>query len=140
MVWFTKCKVLFCNSSEMKRARKKYSIFQFATSVFMILALLWLTISAPFIYNYQQKISTQDKVNKSASPADINEEETANPFGNNAEEKASGSINSFSEEYLHDHHVTDHFFSISSQYHKCEDAGTYVAFHGELLVPPPNMA
>ncbi len=73
------------------------------------------------------------------SPSTDNEEETANPFGNTTEEKAPSST-SFSEEYLHDHHTTDYFFSTVLQYHKCENAGTYIAFHGELLVPPPNVA
>ena len=63
----------------------------------------------------------------------------ANPFGNTTEEKAPVS-NSFSEEYLHDHHSTDCFFSIVLQYHKCENADTYHAYHGELLVPPPNVS
>jgi hypothetical protein len=62
-----------------------------------------------------------------------------NPLGNASEEKAP-TTTSFSEEYLHDHYMTDHFFSIALQYHKCENAGTYNAFHGELLVPPPNAA
>jgi len=125
----------------MEKKRKKYRIVQLTSAVFMILALFWLTVSAPFVYSCMQNIATQDKTTHTHSnPADNSEEETANPFGNSTEEKASGGINSFSEEYLHDHHVTDNFFSIASQYHKCEDAGTYVAFHGELLVPPPNAA
>ena len=37
-----------------------------------------------------------------------NEEEAANPFGNTTEEKAPTSGSSFSEEYLHDHHIADH--------------------------------
>jgi FPC/CPF motif-containing protein YcgG len=125
----------------MSKTRKKYKIAQLVSAVFMILALFWLTVSAPFVYSCMQNIAKQDKSTQATSNiADNNEEETANPFGNSTEEKAAGGINSFSEEYLHDHHVTDDFFSIVAQYHKCEDAGTYVAFHGELLVPPPNAA
>lgn len=81
-----------------------------------------------------------DKV-AAANTASSNDEEAANPFGNTTEEKApSGSNVSFSEEYLHDNHHSDHFFSAKASYHKCENADTYHAFHGELLVPPPNMA
>jgi hypothetical protein len=72
------------------------------------------------------------------SPLAGTEEEAANPFGNTTEEKAPSS--SFSEEFLHDHHKADYFFSIVSQYHNSENDGTYVAYHGELLVPPPNAA
>lgn len=67
-----------------------------------------------------------------------NEEETSNPFGNNTEEKAPNSGNSFSEEYLHIQHINHPYFSKTSQYHKFENADIYIAFHGELLVPPPN--
>jgi hypothetical protein len=122
----------------MKENRKIYSIFQLASAIFMILALLWLTVSTPFVYASQQELAKHTKLVTQSSNCS-NEEESANPFGNSTEEKApSGS--SLSEEYLHDHHTTDHFFSIVTQFHKCENAGTYVAFHGELLVPPPNAA
>jgi hypothetical protein len=106
----------------------------------MILALVWLTVSAPFVYASQQQLAKQNKDVKGASLLAGNEEETASNPGNNTEEKMPNSGNSFSEEYLHDHHVTDCFFSIASQYHECKNAGTYIAFHGELLVPPPNRA
>jgi hypothetical protein len=120
--------------------KKTYSGFQLASAVFMILALLWLTISAPFVYACQQELAKQNKTEQTQSHMAGNEEETANPFGNNTEEKAPNSTNSFSEEYLHDQHVADYFFSPGLQYHKCINARTYVAYHGELLVPPPNVA
>lgn len=122
----------------MKKAEKKYSFSQLASAVFMIVALLWLTISAPFVFAGQQKLANQCKTTAHAeTPLPCSEEESSNPFGNTTEEKAPSS-SSFSEEYLHDNHKSDYFFSISSQYHKIEDSGTYIAFHGELLVPPPN--
>jgi hypothetical protein len=121
----------------MKSAGKTYKIIQQVSSIFMVLALLWLTVSAPFVFSGQQELAKQDKM--SQSPFSGGEEETANPFGNTTEEKAPLG-NSFSEEYLHDNHSGSHFFSISLQYQKCENAGTYIAFHGELLVPPPDAA
>ena len=74
-------------------------------------------------------------------PLTGNEEESANPFGNGntTEEKAPGN-NSFSEEYLHDHHKEDGLLAAARQYRSCENARDYIAFHGELLVPPPNAA
>ena len=54
--------------------------------------------------------------------------------------KKKPSGNSVSEEYLHDHGVDDHFISPISQFHKCENADVYTAFHGEVHVPPPNVA
>ena len=105
----------------------------------MILALMWLTISAPFVYECQQQIAKYSKSSSAPMALDMTEDET-NPFGNNTEEKAPSSINSFSEEYLHNHHDAEYLLSIALQYHKNDDAGIYIAFHGELLVPPPNAA
>jgi hypothetical protein len=123
----------------MKKYQRIYNPYHLLSAVFMICALVWLTISAPFVYASMQEHAKQDKIENMGSPVSGNEEETANPFGNTTEEKAPGN-SSLSEEYLHDHHSTDCFFSIALQYHKCENADTYHAFHGELLVPPPNAA
>lgn len=106
----------------------------------MMVALLWLTVSTPFVFASQQELAKQDKIAAdSQSPLSVNEEESSNPFSNTTEEKNPSST-SFSEEYLHDQHITDHFFLIATQYHNCGNAGTYIAYHGELLVPPPNVA
>lgn len=124
----------------MNRKPQSYNFFQMTSAMLMILALLWLTMSAPFVYAAQQKIVAQEKAASDTSPLAGNDDETTNPFGNNTEEKAPTNSSSFSEEYLHDNHKEDYFSSIISRYHKCENAGTYHAFHGELLVPPPNAA
>lgn len=134
-----KHKLLSC-STLMEKKGKIYSFLNMASAVFMILALLWLTVSAPYVYESQQQAIKYGKITNADKPLSENEEESASPFGNNTEEKAPSSISSFSEEFLHDHHKSDYFSSIASQYHKCDDAGTYIAFHGELLVPPPNAA
>jgi hypothetical protein len=122
----------------MKKSRNTYNAFQIVSSVFMIMALLWLTMSAPFVYAGQQ-LHAKYNAADTGSPLAGAEEEAANPFGNTTEEKASGST-SFSEEFLHDHHKSEYFFSIEAQYHKAENTDLYTAFHGELLVPPPNIA
>lgn len=124
----------------MKTKGRTYNFLHLVSAVLMILALLWLTISAPFVYAGQQQIAKQNKTEKPAAPLTCSDEDGTNPFGNNTEEKAPTNGSSFSEEYLHDHLKDEYFFSIISQYDKCENAGTYVAYHGELLVPPPNAA
>jgi hypothetical protein len=120
----------------MKKNCKIYSVFQLSSSMLMIVLLCWLTISTPFVYASQQEQAKQGKITHDCTNAG-NEEETSNPFGNNTEEKAPSST-SFSEEYLHSYHATSHFCIEISQYHKSENADAYIAFHGELLVPPPN--
>jgi hypothetical protein len=124
----------------MAAGKKTYNLFHLSSAVLMILALMWLTISAPFVYKSQKQLSQYAKSSSASAPLDINEDETY-PFGNNTEEKApGGNINSFSEEYLHGHHNADYLLSIALQYHKIDEAGLYIAYHGELLVPPPNAA
>ncbi len=123
----------------MAKNRKKYSVFQLLSAILMILALLWLTISIPFVYAGQQELSKHEKLTNAATPLSATEEENANPFGNNTEEKAPNST-SFSEEYLHDNHKSDCLFSARLPYHKGENADAYTAFHGEVQVPPPNIA
>jgi hypothetical protein len=122
----------------MKRSRKIYSVFQLFSAVVMILALVWLTVSAPFVYAAQQELAKQQKMEKASSPLAGCEEESSNPLGKSTEEKAPGNT-SLSEEYIHNNHRIYLFFSIATQYHNCENADAYIAFHGELLVPPPNV-
>lgn len=122
----------------MKKNRKTYTIFQKASSIFMMLTLLWLTISTPFVIAAQQELAKQQKASAIELPVNDGEDDTGSG-SNNIEEKVPGA-NTFSEEFLHEHHSTHYFFSQISQYHKLENSDTYIAFHGELLVPPPNAA
>ena len=115
----------------MTRKKRTYSYFQLASAVLMMMALLWLTVSLPFVYESQQTV-------KSTNLLGGVEEEAGNPGNTTEEKKPSG--NSISEEYLHDHHVEDHFISPITQFHKCENSDVYTAFHGEVHVPPPNVA
>jgi hypothetical protein len=122
----------------VRKNQKTYSFFNRLSAALMIVTLLWLTVSTPFVFAARQEITKIDKSVSAEMPVADNEEE-ANPFGNTTEEKAPGSIN-LAEEFLHDHHIAECFFSVVSKYHKSESASTYIAFHGELLVPPPNAA
>lgn len=123
----------------MKKVQQPYNFFQRGSAVLMIVALCWLTISAPFVFENQQKMAKQNCEATATIPLAGTEEE-ANPFSGSTEEKAPKTLNTFSEEYLHDHHHSEYLLSITSQFHKGGDAATYVAYHGELLVPPPNKA
>lgn len=105
----------------------------------MIIALLWLTVSLPFVYHQQKGLANQSTLAEQ-SPLPATEEENGNPLGNNTEEKTPKGSTTFSEEYLHDHHKSDRLFSIALQYSKNEDGGIYIAYHGEPLVPPPNFS
>jgi len=105
----------------------------------MIITLLWLTVSTTFVVSFNQEMAKQNITDNSNAPLNGSDEEASNPIGNNTEEKAPGG-SSLSEEYMHYQQNTHYYFSQSAQYHKCENADTYIAYHGELLVPPPNAA
>jgi hypothetical protein len=123
----------------MTRDKKPYSPSQLISALLMMLALIWLTVSIPFVYNSQQQLAKQ---NQTASPANVAlaEEECGSGLGNTTEEKKSSNGSSLTEEYLHHLHIDDLFISQISQSHNSENAGVYNAFHGEVQVPPPNVA
>lgn len=122
----------------MNNKRKTYySQFHKFTALFLMVALVWLTISTPFVFNAQKAMAEHQHLKADQSPVTENEEES-NPFGNTTEEKAPSS-NVLSEEFLHDCNLSHYVGLVAASFHKCENAGIYVAFHGELHVPPPNM-
>lgn len=122
----------------MKKNLKIFSVSQLISAVVMILALMWLTVSTPLVIASQQEVAKKHKMEKTSAPLTGSEEETTKTPGTNTEEKTPGSSTSVSEEFLHDNHKAEYFLSLSMQYHKLDNAGTYIAYHGELLVPPPN--
>lgn len=96
----------------------------------MMFALAWLTISLPYVYEAQQniyKIADNSSTKKTAH----------NPLTNTTEEKTP-SVNSLSEEYLHGHEEPLHFFATEIIHNNAEFIDLYIAFHGELISPPPE--
>ena len=123
------------------KAEKKYTISQKLSCVSIILMLLWLTVSAPFIIPDQQRKAETSKagINVQADiPADSNEDSDTNPFANTTEEKPESAGSNTLSEYLH---YTDELFcqstAITTSYNSHSSA-LYIAFHGELLSPPPE--
>lgn len=100
--------------------------------------LFWLTVSTPFVIKAQQELAEQQKAEAVQLPQGC-DDENQDGSNNNIEEKVPSTTN-LSEEFLHEHHTIHYFSTVISLYHKLENADTYTAFHGELLVPPPNVA
>lgn len=117
--------------------KRIYHISRLVSALFMILALLWLTVSAPFVLASQQHLSKNIQTENSSFPE--TEEDSTNPFGNNTEEKVPSST-SLSEEYLHHQQYHESFFTELLSSFGIRNDGTYIAYHGELLVPPPNLS
>jgi len=101
----------------------------------MMLALLWLTMSTPFVYAAQQQLTTE-KIAATGNAANTNDSEN-NPFANTTEEKTPSGSNTLSE-YLHDIHSAEHPIAAQLMHRHHTDAATYIAFHGELTGPPPK--
>ncbi|MGN6294407.1 MAG: hypothetical protein ACTHMV_16785 [Chitinophagaceae bacterium] len=123
--------------------KKGYTIYQFKQqliSILMLVTLLWLTVSTPFVYESQSQLAKQQALLSQSSHHDANDDEqTCTPLGSNTtEEKTHGSINSLSEEYLHLDSELFHLAELSLNHTRYHTASEYVAFHGELLCPPPN--
>lgn len=113
----------------MKRLRTNTAPWQIASGIFMVLALLWLSVSTPFVYQSQQQLAAQKHTSSSASDN--------NPFSNTTEEKSESGVNTISE-YLHEVHSLEHLPLVVAVYYKCHPSELYFAYHPELLSPPPE--
>ncbi len=107
----------------MKKHVKSTTIFNQISAIFLILALAWFSVGVSFNPGSQPF----DILNNIASTTDTPEEKIP-------------TSNLLTEEYLHDHHHPHFFIDITATVHFIEDARNYPAFHGELLVPPPNFS
>ena len=116
--------------------RKRQNIFNWkhmASVVVMLLALAWLTVSLPYVNEAQMKYKqTSQQKEKDASG-----QEKDDPFSNTTEEKNESGGNTLAE-YLHDMHLFEHHFTLLKTYYKCHPSDLYLAYHPELVIPPPE--
>ena len=101
----------------------------------MMAALLWLTISTPFVYSAQKQLITQER--QSSGTGSQQDEESANPLATTTEEKTPNNGNSLSE-FLHEGETMKQPVRNLIRHYNPYSISLYVSFHGELLVPPPN--
>ncbi len=111
-------------------ANKTYKPKHHASAVLMIFTLLWLTVSAPLILNFQQQLNSQ-----SSGVISQTAEENANPFSGLNEEKCSS--NTFSE-YLHESLTLSEFNTPGLEHGNHAGSVIYIAYYGELISPPPE--
>jgi hypothetical protein len=119
----------------------QYILVRWISGIFLMLVLVWLTVSTPFVTSFQIQIAAQEKETQKNTNAACTDEDApgCNPFANTTEEKTeSGSI-TFSEEYLHDHYEIIHTLDDLLKHDNCGHSALYIAFHGELLSPPPEV-
>jgi hypothetical protein len=113
----------------MKRSHKIFSTIHAGSSLFMMVVLLWLTISTPYVYAAQQIQKQQQKQQK---PYQNN-----NPFSNTTEEKNENGVNTLSE-YLHDFQLIEQSVTLVKKFYKCYPSNLYIEYHPELVSPPPE--
>ena len=99
------------------------------SGIVMILALLWLSVSTPFVYEASQLAK--------AEISNTNNGEDNNPFSNTTEEKNESSTSTISE-YIHELLHAERPFTVVVKYFKCHSAEVYFAYHPELISPPPE--
>ena len=118
----------------MNKAKPTYYLLKHQlSSVLMIIALVWLTVSTPYVYAAQ----TAKHAPVSQNCDNQQDEECPNPLTNTTEEKTESGVNNLSE-YLHEAHILEHGFTIIEKYEKCHADDLYFAYHPELISPPPD--
>lgn len=117
----------------MKRHTQLYSIKHTVTSIFAMLVLAWLTVCLPYVNEQQQAVQKQVEQAGKNKTAD-----NSNPLNNTTEEK-SESGTSLLAEYLHEAPVLDHHFIVVSTSYKCRPSDLYLAYHPDLIIPPPKV-
>ncbi|OLY93941.1 hypothetical protein SAMN05444008_1112 [Cnuella takakiae] len=103
---------------------------KWASAILMLLALLWLSVSTPFVYAAQQKLAA---IEKGISSAD----DETNPLAGTNEEKSESGVYALSE-YLHETMLAGNVATCLVKYEKCHPSNLYFAYHPELHSPPPN--
>jgi hypothetical protein len=96
----------------------------------MIAALVWLTVSTPFVYDAQQLLKKE--IQKQSKQTN-----NTNPFSNTTEEKNESSVNTLSE-YLHEPPGIENNFITLIRLYKRYPSNIYFEYHPELVSPPPE--
>jgi flagellar biosynthesis/type III secretory pathway M-ring protein FliF/YscJ len=120
----------------MKQRKTTYNLINQLAAILMVITLLWLTISTPFVNAARQQAETFSQAHADDENGPDSDD---SPFGNTTEEKteSKGGI-TITEEFLHDMEEMSSLVNPSLNHICNHNFELYVAFHGELLCPPPN--
>lgn len=113
----------------MVKSKNIFRKGEIASCLFMVFALLWLTVSLPFV-NYTQEI-LEEQVAGNSEGGESNQQNLP------TEEKTESGSNTLSE-YLHDHHHEMHQGDLINTGYKIDPDDTYLAFHPDLVLLPPE--
>ena len=106
-------------------------ILDYVTGVFLAGLLLLLTIGLPVTFSSVQALKAKTTQSDNSSK---------NPYSNSTEEKTPNNNIGYNEEYVHNVHYDFHLppSQIANVYIDTNEA-IYVAYHGEMHCPPPNL-
>lgn len=116
----------------MTKRKPQYTVKDVIASMLMLAMLTWLTVCLPIVNKSMHAAKAQTEQGCMDCDADDN-----NPLTNTNEEK-SESGTSLMQEYLHEMaHLDRHFITLSSAF-KGHPSDVYIAFHPDLVIPPPE--
>ncbi|MGZ3882296.1 MAG: hypothetical protein ACXVBF_13190, partial [Flavisolibacter sp.] len=73
----------------MKRSQHISNARHICSSILMVVTLMWLTVSTPFVYQAQKTLKETHRQTRQA--------DNSNPFSNTTEEKNESTVNTLSE-------------------------------------------
>lgn len=117
----------------MKKDQQLYQLKHITSSMLMLFLLAWLTVCLPYVSKSQQSLDHQLENTTEDIPESDN---SSNPLTNTNEEKTEST--SLVSEYLHDHFVIEHTFEEIASFRKYRPSALYLAYHPEMVIPPPE--
>lgn len=118
----------------MGKGKSIFGTRHFISAVFMMLALAWLTVCLPYVNEWQ---ATKTAVEKSAGNKGA-KSDNSNPLSNTNEERSETGT-SFLSEYLHETPVLEQHFILLTSFFKAHPSDIYIAYHPDLIIPPPEV-
>lgn len=117
----------------MKKGKSFYNVKHVVYSIFAMLLLAWLTVCLPYVNESQNAAKAAVEKTEKKAAAD-----NSNPLTNANEEKPESGPSTLNE-YLHETHVMEQPFTFVSTFYKCHPSALYLAYHPELVIPPPEV-
>lgn len=114
----------------MGQPQKIFRLRHVLSAVVMLLALAWLTVSLPYVNAAQQHQHVLCTGNDAST-------DDSSPFSTTTEEKNESGTSLLSE-YLHEIPVMERNFITLTAFFKCHPSDLYIAYHPELVLPPPD--
>ncbi|PHX74253.1 MAG: hypothetical protein CK547_04250 [Chitinophagaceae bacterium] len=121
----------------MRKNRNIYSIIKKINASLLLLAVISLTISTPVAF-FTQEFSENTPEQNTPHPIDDSEDGASNLLNSNTNEEDAPANDNSIEKFVHNpsEFETNHIQKVS--YFETNKVKLYHAYHGELLVPPPN--